>query len=274
MRHNYPMWKTLCITLAAFGLFSAPLAAQSIGDVVRADILPGWQEADGSRIAAIRLRLDPGWKTYWRAPGDAGIPPRFDWGGSGNLSDISVLWPTPEVLSQNGMQSIGYREEVVLPLRITPRRSGKQVHLRAALEIGVCRDICVPRRIRVSARLPAAQQPRDPRIASAIASRPLTEDEAGLKRADCRIAATGEGLSVTARLHLPDAGAPEVVVIEPGNPLLWVSEAATRREGGTLVATSRVVHAEGASFMVDRSALRITVLGRDHAVDIRGCAAG
>ncbi len=268
------MWKKLILTFAPLILLALPAFGQSFDQVVSAEILPGWQKNDGSRVAAIRLKLNPGWKTYWRAPGDAGIPPRFNWSGSFNLGDVAITWPTPEVLSQNGMQSIGYTEEVILPLLITPRKANKQIRLRAVMDIGVCRDICVPQRLKVSAKLPTDKGQRDPRIAAAMASRLLSETEAGLKKASCRITATNDGLNVTARLHLPSAGGPEVTVIETDNPQIWVSEATTHREGAVLVAQSQLMHVDGDSFMVNRSTLRITVLGRQHAVDIKGCTAG
>lgn len=268
------MWKNLILALTTLVLFALPAAGQSFGRVVSAEILPGWQLEDGRRIAAIRLTLSPGWKTYWRAPGDAGIPPQITWGGSTNLDDVTLSWPTPEILSQNGMRSIGYTKEVILPLFITPRNGDRQIRLRAVLDIGVCRDICVPQRLKVSARLAAQQGQRDPRIAAALAAQPLSGAEAGLTRASCRVTASGDGLDVTARLNLPDTGAPEMAVIETDNPLVWTSEPVTSRKGGVLVVQSRLIHAEGASFMVNRSGLRITVLGRNHAVDIKGCDAG
>ena len=261
-------------SLLAVASLAGPSTAQSFDRVVQAEILPGWQNSDGSRTAAVRITLNPGWKTYWRSPGDAGIPPRFDWSGSGNLRGVEVTWPTPDVFSQNGMRSIGYEQEVILPIQIDPKRAGKPVRLKAVVDIGVCRDICVPAQLKVSAKIPADSGKRDPRIAAAIASRPLSADEAGLAKATCRISPITDGLRVEARLHLPRAGGTEVAVVEMNNPKVWVSEAKTRREGGVLIAESDMMHVDGSSFMVDRSSLRFTVLGNRHAVDIHGCSAG
>ena len=268
------MIKRLILAAMCLPCFAMPVAAQSFDRVVQAEVLPGWQEKDGSRMAAIRITLNPGWKTYWRSPGDAGIPPHFDWTGSSNVQSVAITWPTPEVFSQNGMQSIGYTDELILPVRIAPRKDGKQMRFKAVLDIGVCRDICVPQRLKVSAKLPNDMGKRDPRIAAAIASRPLTEAEAGVKKASCEISSSSEGLTVTARLHLANTGGAEVAVIETDNPLVWVSEPATHREGSVLVAKSQLMHVNGESFMVNRSALRFTVLGNRHAVDIKGCTAG
>lgn len=264
------------LIFALLCLYGLPLSAsaQSFDGVAQAEILTGWQEKDGSRIAAIRITLNPGWKTYWRAPGDAGIPPRINWSGSGNVQSVSITWPTPQVFSQNGMRSVGYKDELILPLRITPQKGDKKVRLKAVMDIGVCRDICVPQRLKLSAKLPVGSTKRDSKIAAAIASRPLTEAEAGVAKATCRISPSEDGLTVTARLHLPSTGAPEFAVIETDNPLVWVSEAKTHREGGVLVAKSQLMHVNGDTFMVSRSAIRFTVLGGRHAVDIQGCSAG
>ncbi|MDO5529308.1 MAG: hypothetical protein Q4F71_07880, partial [Paracoccus sp. (in: a-proteobacteria)] len=71
---------------ASLAAIFAAIAAPALGDLPRglesARLLPGWVDADGRRITALELVLAPGWKTYWRSPGDAGIPPSFDWRGA------------------------------------------------------------------------------------------------------------------------------------------------------------------------------------------------
>lgn len=264
-----------CATLA---LISAPFVApatavaQSFDMVVAADILPGWRSRDGSHMAGLEIRLNPGWKTYWRAPGDAGVPPIFEWSGA-NISGIEVIWPTPEVFSQNGMRSVGYQQTVVLPVRITPRDPAKAIRLNGDLNIGVCRDICVPQDLTVSAHLPAGGA-RDSRIAGALADRPLSAGEAGVQDVTCRISPTLDGLAIETTVAMPSAGGPEVMVIEAGDPQIWVAETKTQRSGRKLVATTEMMHVSGRAFVLDRSAIRVTVLGKRHAVDIKGCRAG
>jgi len=251
---------------------ATPAAAQLADDIVRADLIPGQTRADGTRLAGLSLALAPGWKTYWRSPGDAGIPPLFDWTGSGNLSAVQVLWPVPAVFSQNGIRSIGYHDRVVLPLVLHPSGPG-DVTLTARVEIGVCQDVCVPVSFEVSAVVPAGGDPA-PAIVTALADRPMTGAEAGLTAATCAIAATDRGIAVTARVDLPDTGGPEAVAIEAGDPRVWVSEPQTARTGGILTATAEMVHVDGGPIALDRSAITITVLGRDRTVEIAGCAAG
>src|SRR6056297_4231173 len=103
------------IRVLALSLLAMPALAQE-SDLVEARILTGWRLPDGTHQAGLEIRLRDGWKTYWRAPGDAGIPPRFNWSGSRNLSDVAITWPTPRTLSQNGVRTIGYANSLTLPI--------------------------------------------------------------------------------------------------------------------------------------------------------------
>jgi DsbC/DsbD-like thiol-disulfide interchange protein len=101
-------------------------------------------ESDGVVFrAGIEIRLAPGWKTYWRYPGDSGIPPTFDFKGSENVKTVTVLWPAPQRLPDAGGVSIGYKDTVILPLRIMPLESKKPAVLRLKLDYGVCEALCM-----------------------------------------------------------------------------------------------------------------------------------
>ena len=254
----------------ALALFSVCAPAAQAGDMVQAELRPGWRLANGDHVAALHLRLEPGWKTYWRAPGDAGIPPVFNWSGSDNLDGVSVTWPTPHVFLQSGMRSVGYTGELVLPL-VTRPAAGGDITLRGEMELGLCKDICLPHRLRFEAVLPAEARKPDPVIAASMASVPFTEAEAGVRGVRCEIAPDARGLRLTAVIDMPSAGGHEETVIEAGNPMIWVSEPETRREGRRLHSSAVLMHMEGKGFAVNRSAVRITVLGQRMAVDVQGC---
>ncbi|WP_247738664.1 protein-disulfide reductase DsbD domain-containing protein [Shimia sp. R9_2] len=270
------MFKTTARTLTALCALISPAVApamataQSFDQVVQAEVLPGWRNADGTHMAGLRITLNPGWKTYWRAPGDAGIPPRISWQGSHNARDIAVSWPTPDVFYENGMRSIGYSEELVLPVKIDPKKSDKPVRLKAVLDIGVCRDICVPQRLHLDGEL-AAPGTRDARIVASIVDQPLSADEAGVYKVTCILAPTNGGVKLQAKIKMPRAGGAEVAVIETANPEIWVAEGTTTRSGDTLIAETEMVHVSDASFLINRSDLRFTVLSDGDAVDIHGC---
>ena len=261
--------------LCLFGLTSLPGVASAQNQLrtpISAEVLPGWQQADGSRIAAIRFTLAPGWKTYWRAPGEGGIPPQFKWGGSKNLSDISILWPTPQVFHQNGMRTIGYEDELILPLRIDPPHDGKPVQLSGEVDLGVCKDICVPKTLRFEGVLEGASPTPMPAIAASLAARPYSAREAGVRSATCAVQPNQYGLEIEATLNMPQMSGREVVVIESGNAEVWSSETDVTRRGSTLTARGDMMSASGGAFALDRSSITITVLGKRQAVEIKGCA--
>jgi len=95
--------------------------------------------------AGLEIKLDPGWKTYWRDPGDSGLPPTLDFSGSDNVKAVTVLWPAPERFPDGaGGNSIGYLDHVILPLRIAPQDAGKPSSLQLKLGYDVCGNMCVP----------------------------------------------------------------------------------------------------------------------------------
>ncbi len=264
----------LKIILTALALSLSTGAAQAADPPVTVELIDGWQQPDGTSVGAVRLSLAPGWKTYWRAPGDAGIPPQFSWTGSRNLKGVAISWPTPSVLTQNGMSSVGYTGQVILPLSIATKRPGAPIDINLRMDIGLCRDICLPKSLLVTGTLSATGNTPVPIIAAALAERPYTAAEAGAKGTTCALSPTSDGLKLTATLNLPHTGGEEFVVIEAGRPDVWVSQALSRRSGDTLTAEVEMMANGTGPLALDRSAIRFTVLGGSHAVDLRGCVPG
>ncbi|NRB05052.1 MAG: hypothetical protein HRU30_17515 [Rhodobacteraceae bacterium] len=263
--------------VAATALSAGSVAAQSTDpfqDPISAEVLPGWSLQDGRRVVGIKLTLLPGWKTYWRAPGEGGIPPRFDWQRAKNVAAIDMTWPTPNVYVQNGLQSFGYHDVVVIPVTVTPKSASKPVRFRGDMDLGVCSDVCMPHALQFDQTLSHSETRPTPVIAAALADAPYTADEAEVSSSVCKIRPTSDGLSIEAQVTLPHTGGQEVAVIEAGGHGLWVSSTKTRRAGGTLVAQAEVLHESGGAFSLNRSDVRITVIGADYAVDVKGCTAG
>ena len=141
----------------ALGLAAALSVACTAIEVHAEDSSP-WQRDShsairllaGSRSGAVLLggiaiQLQPGWKTYWRTPGDSGVPPRFDFSKSDNVEAVTVLWPAPMKFDDGaGGVSLGYKQQVVLPLRIVAKNADKPVTLRADINYAVCEKICIP----------------------------------------------------------------------------------------------------------------------------------
>jgi DsbC/DsbD-like thiol-disulfide interchange protein len=96
-------------------------------------------------LGGIAIQLQPGWHTYWRTPGDSGVPPRFDFSKSDNVEAVTVLWPAPRKFDDGaGGTSLGYVKQIVLPLRIVAKNADKPVTLRASINYAVCEKLCIP----------------------------------------------------------------------------------------------------------------------------------
>lgn len=261
-------------TAAFLSLTAFPALAQydggTLDTVVELELLEGWRRDDGTHMAGLLIRLAPGWKTYWRAPGEAGIPPRLHLRDRRGLEGVQMFWPVPQVFMSNGMRSIGYHGDVVLPIQLTLADGQGPLRLSGRIEIGVCQDICVPVSLNLRGMLPEGGRP-DPRIAAALADRPLTAAEANAGSVTCHLSPIADGLRVEARIPLQSQGANETVVFEMPDAGIWISEAQTTRSGNTLTAVADIIPADAGPFAMDRSSLRITVLGNRGAVDIRGC---
>jgi DsbC/DsbD-like thiol-disulfide interchange protein len=132
--------------------------ASSIAMEARAQDASPWQRSDhaavrllaGSRsgsvlLGGVAMQIQQGWKTYWRNPGDSGVPPRFDFSKSDNVEAVTVLWPAPTKFDDGaGGHSLGYHNQIVLPLRIVAKNADKPVTLRADINYAVCEKICIP----------------------------------------------------------------------------------------------------------------------------------
>jgi len=111
------------------------------------------------RAAGLEIALDDGWKTYWRMPGNAGVPPEFNWTRSVNAGEITVLFPLPRRYTDASGDTVGYKDHVILPLLIEPQDAGKPIDLDLDLFFAVCDEICIPARTRSALKLEAADRP-------------------------------------------------------------------------------------------------------------------
>src|SRR5262249_4055810 len=142
---------------AAFGL-AATLFPVSLAREAKCDDASPWQRdahsavrllagsrSGGVLLGGIAIQLQDGWHTYWRMPGDSGVPPRFDFSKSDNVEAVTVLWPAPMKFDDGaGGHSLGYKKQVVLPLRIVAKNSDKPGTLRADISYAVGDRLCIP----------------------------------------------------------------------------------------------------------------------------------
>ena len=170
---------------AAFGL-AATLFAASLASVANAEDASPWQRdahsavrllagsrSGGVLLGGIAIQLEPGWKTYWRSPGDSGVPPRFDFSKSDNVEAVTVLWPAPMKFDDGaGGFSLGYKKHVVLPLRIVAKNNDKPVTLRLHISYAVCEKICIPVEASSELTFSSVASTEDANLAAALDSVP------------------------------------------------------------------------------------------------------
>ncbi|MGO4712476.1 protein-disulfide reductase DsbD domain-containing protein [Bradyrhizobium sp. 2TAF24] len=128
---------------------------------------------DGVLLGGIAFKLQDGWKTYWRTPGDSGVPPRFDFAGSDNVASVSVLWPAPMQYPDGaGGTSFGYKHQLLLPLRIMAKQPDKPVTLRATISYAVCEKLCVPVEARSELAFTSSASAEDAELMAALQTVP------------------------------------------------------------------------------------------------------
>lgn len=252
----------ISLSLACLGLSALPLAAEGPPGLAGAHILPGWTQPDGSRIAAIEFQLEPGWKTYWRSPGDSGLPPVFDWTASGNLDHVALHWPAPQAVPSGDGLALGYHDRLVLPFTAAPADPGQPVDLAVSVDFGLCKDICVPAHVALRADAPGAAP--DPVIQAAMDQVP----EPAPDRPHCAVQPIPDGMRVTATLPRPVT----LAAIELAGSDAWVSSTDIQTEPDKTILTADVVPSKAAPFDLPAQDLVFTLIDDQGAVEMRGCA--
>jgi len=163
-------WLRFAAALCTAGFAFGAVNASAIEDVTLwdGDARSGMRTIAGARPAAaaylragVEIRLMRGWHTYWRYPGDAGVPPQFSFEGSRNVKHVDVLWPAPERTVDGGGTSIGYSVGVIFPLRVVPQEAGKPVTLRLRLQYAICEKLCIPAEARSELTLGSGRASQD-----------------------------------------------------------------------------------------------------------------
>lgn len=266
-----PMIAALAASLSLLGPAAAQVQENDASDIVKVSLLSGWREDNGTHFAALKFVLAPGWKTYWRAPGDGGVPTRLDWSGSTNLRDVKILWPLPEVFRQNGLRSVGYRGEFILPMAFQAV-SGGPIEIDGRLDFGVCAEICLPVGLDLHMLLLPDQKSDVVEISAALQKHPINAAQAKLRRVACKVTYREGRARLDVEIDMPALeGKGEAMVLEPANPRLWVGEPYVTRKGDTLRATAEMATRSGTPFQLNLDQLRITVITTQNAVEIIGC---
>jgi DsbC/DsbD-like thiol-disulfide interchange protein len=208
-----------CVITALVGSTAQAADESPWNEDVRSAIrlIAGSNKADDAELrAGIEVKLRPGWKTYWRYPGDSGVPPHFDFSGSENLKKADVLFPAPHLFTDETGQSLGYKDSVIFPVVVSPQQAGKPVRLRAKVDYAVCEKLCVPAEGRAELTLVTGDSKHNPVLTTAETRVPKRVTAAQLGLTAKRVN-TGTKPSVIVELGAP-TGKPVELFVEGPTP--------------------------------------------------------
>jgi DsbC/DsbD-like thiol-disulfide interchange protein len=277
-----PFVPIFCAALLGLGLSTQAPAAQDASNptngVQSFEFLNGWRMEDGGHMAAVRIQLDEGWKTYWRAPGSFGIPARFDWTGSKNVASVRFHWPTPHIYNEAGLITIGYKDELVLPIEFTPVSGSKKMVVAADVEFGVCADVCVPASAKFEAILPATSEIGDKddtlAIRASLKNRPTPSLSAGVRNIACSVTPEPGGFHLVARFETARTlSKSAMTVVEYPSEDLWIEGSGTSNTGRNVSVSAMLFTVAETPIILDRSKIRLTLFNGGTAIDIQGCPA-
>ncbi|HEM45519.1 MAG TPA: hypothetical protein ENO23_00575, partial [Alphaproteobacteria bacterium] len=219
----------------------------------------------------LHFRMRPGWKIYWRSPGQAGFPPEADWSQSSNLGAVETAWPAPHRFTIFDMETMGYKDEVVLPLTVRPERPGQPLSLRAEVNYLTCKELCIPGNAMLSLHLPAG--PATPTTAAPLIDRyraqvPQPADAFGVEVAQAVMKPTEESVLLRVALASESPMAePDLFVEGPITAFFGKPEIDLSADGRRAVMTLKGAGATPDEFAAEP--LLVTLVDGERAVEQR-----
>jgi len=241
------------MVLSAAALFAsvAPAAAQDSAKTEQTDVrLMSAVTASGDLInipLGLSISMKPGWKTYWRSPGDAGFAPSIDIAGSTNVAKLDIAYPVPHRFELFGLQTFGYGEEVVFPLTLSVEKPREPVSLHAKLRYLVCEQICIPYEHNLSLDLPAgpAQVSNDAALISRFQA--MVPDQGARARFSLTgLSVEGQTLNIKLRSDGAPLMKPDAVVEAPDGLYFDKPKVELLGDGHEALLSLPIQHDEGA----------------------------
>ncbi|WP_028035520.1 protein-disulfide reductase DsbD domain-containing protein [Chelativorans sp. J32] len=237
------MLHRLPFLLACLAVSAAPAAASSTpwlksdGGAIRI-VTSGLSDEDGALRGALEIDLKPGWKTYWQAPGEAGVPPEINLAPTSDTRHVELLFPAPERISDAYAIWAGYQHPVTLPVVFDFPQAEMAGIVEGTLFLGICETICVP--VEIPFSFDAGADPDNP--ADAITVEAAFAALPDVARADFGVSTASRTESqIEFHVTLPDEpGAPALFVVPPKHVQITMPEL-RKRQGKTAIFTSQAL---------------------------------
>ena len=226
-------------------LTDAATSAWSASEHAKLRLIAGPTLPSGKQRIGVEIVMSPGFKTYWRSPGQFGVPPSFDWTGSTNIGGLDVRWPVPERFQDSAGYSIGYVGEVVIPVSVQPVDPARPVMVVLKLDYAVCEKICIPAQGEASLWLePGVTSVTSPRLESFEAKVPVAvkpgphREKASVLEAKLDDTVVDPGLKLI--LQIPEGGRVDDIFVEGPGTWSFGKTRLTPQADGTLLAQIRI----------------------------------
>ena len=117
----------------------------SVSETSKLRLISPYSQNDSKNILiGLEYQMEPGWKTYWKSPGDGGFAQTISWDNSTNVKNVNILWPTPIEFEILGLTSLGYQNDVIFPLEIELEDKFKNTFLNLHVNFLICKEVCIP----------------------------------------------------------------------------------------------------------------------------------
>lgn len=247
-------------------------SAWSSGTHSQVRLVAGGRTSDGGYRVGVEIRMNGDFKTYWRVPGDAGVPPVFDWSASSNMGSVSLRWPAPRRFVDAGVTTLGYRDRVIFPAVIRAVDAGKPVTVTLNLDYAVCDRICIPAKGTVTMRLPEAAETSQTAILASFRERTpravepgKINGQLGLHTASFVMAGGRKAVEIT--IGVPAGAAFEDAFLEGPDGWLFGAPELVSTDGERVVL--RVSIDDKPKNVVGAIPIVLTLTGKPHASEIR-----
>ncbi|MDD4617172.1 MAG: protein-disulfide reductase DsbD family protein [Alphaproteobacteria bacterium] len=219
----------------------------------------------------LEIKLAEGWHTYWRSPGQAGLPPTLEWQkeGASNLQSAKVLYPTPRRSTVFGLETIGYSDSVLFPIDAALLKKGKALNAAVSVDLILCRSICVPAHFDLSLAVPEGEA-REGIEALLLKQgrRQLPSDSDGAGVFLKKVSSDGEGLLFLIKAH-NGIVKPDIFIENDQHVEFSAPEVKIDSDGASAVLKVKPVSDIPEGVSLSALPLRLTILNDGKAAEIR-----